>query len=418
MRVRPSRGSRALVATGAAALACTLAACGGSVAGSTAATVSSDDWDAVLAEADGQTVDWYYYGGDDRLNEVVEGTITARLADLGVTLNPVRVADTADALNKALGEQQAGRTSGGSVDAIWINGENFVTGVQAELWRCDWVQDLPNAQYVDLDDPAINTDFGVPIDGCESPWQQANSALVYDSAELGEADVVSVDSLLAWAKAHPGRFTYAAPPDFVGSMAVRTILYDTVGGVDELPAYDDDTYADVVAPLWARLNDVAPTLWRGGETYPNAFADVERLYADGEISAYLTYGPGVVGSQVSDGVFPDTTRETVLEGGNISNTSYLAIPANAADQAGALVLADVLMDPEIELAVYENAGIYPAVDLESLEPDLRRRFDDVTASASDSVLTPEELTVDAVPEITSDYSQRIEDDWRTEVLQR
>lgn len=198
-------------------------------AGGGASSAASDDWDAVLGEARGQTVDWYMYGGDQRLNRLVEGVVTDRLADLEVTLRQVRISDTADAVAQVLGERQAGRDSGGSVDAIWVNGENFATGVQADLWRCGWADDLPNARYVDLDAPEVATDFGVPTQGCEAAWQQASSALVYDSAELAEPDVASVDSLLAWAERNPGRFTYPAPPDFTGSMAVRTVLYDTAG---------------------------------------------------------------------------------------------------------------------------------------------------------------------------------------------
>ncbi len=76
--------------------------------------------------------------------------------------------------------------------------------MQADLWRCGWADELPNAEYVDLTDPAIEADFGVPVEGCEAAWQQASSALVYDSAELSSADVASVDALLAWAAKQPG----------------------------------------------------------------------------------------------------------------------------------------------------------------------------------------------------------------------
>ena len=152
---------------GVALGALTLTSCAGSSDPATAVPV--DDWQAVLDEAQGQTVDWFYYGGDDRLNDFVDGEVTDRLADLGVTLNPVRIEDTADAVDKVLGEQRAGRESGGSVDAIWLNGENFATGVQADLWRCGWADDLPNAEYVDLTDPAIETDFGVPVEDARPP---------------------------------------------------------------------------------------------------------------------------------------------------------------------------------------------------------------------------------------------------------
>ncbi len=420
-----------------------LAACGPGTAPDDAERATpASDWEAVLAEAEGQTVDWYMYGGDQRLNRLVRGVVRERLADLGVELRQVRVSDTAEALDTVLGEVRAGRTTGGSVDAIWVNGENFATGVQADLWRCDWAGDLPNARYVDLDSPAVATDFGVPTRGCEAAWQQASSALVYDGAALDDADVASLDALLAWAEQNPGRFTYAAPPDFTGSMAVRTLLYDTVGpgsvfealGVDgagggtdgggtgdqAAQEVDEDAYAEVVAPLWQRLRAVEPALWRGGETYPQSQEQVEKLYADGEISAFLTYGPGAIGSLVADGVFPPTTREAVPSVGNISNVSFVAVPRNAADQAGALVLANVLQEPEVQLALLEGAGIYPAVELDRLPSGLRRRFAEVTPGPAEgsSVLGPEELTADALPELPAAYIDRIEEDWEREVLQR
>ena len=399
---RPAgRPGRPLLLTAALAVTALLAsACGGEPDES--AAVDASDWDAVLAEAQGQSVDWYMYGGDQRLNDFVNGEVADRLAELGVSLNQVKITDTAEAVNKVLGEQQAGRTSGGSVDAIWVNGENFATGVQADLWACGWTADLPNAKHVDLDDPAVATDFGVPVEGCEAAWQQASSALVYDSAVLDETDVESVESLLAWTASEPGRFTHPAPPDFTGSAAAEG------GGLD------DDVYEQARDETFDRLLDAADGFWRGGETYPVSQEEVENLYADGEISAFLTYGPGAVSSLVEDGVFPGSTRETVLSVGNISNVSFVGVPANAEDRAGAMVLADVLQDPEVQLGLYEATGIFPVIDLDAVEPALAERF--AAVDAGPSVLSPEELTADALPELDSATLARIEDDWRARVL--
>jgi len=278
-----------------------LSACSGNGEAAVApAVVDSGDWPAVLAQARGQTVSFYAYGGDTTLNGFLSGYVSQALAQKGVTLEQVKISDTADAINTMLGEKQAGRTSGGSVDAVWVNGENFATGRD---------RDLPSARYVDYTDPAVTHDFGVPVDGCEAVWQQASSALVYDSAALGSADVASVSSLLAWATAHPGRFTYPALPDFTGSMAVRTVLYDAIGGPGGLPAtFDAASYAPAATALWARLNALAPSLWRGGATYPQSQEAVEKLYADGSISAYFTYGPGAVADRVRTGAFPSAPR--------------------------------------------------------------------------------------------------------------
>lgn len=415
---RPLRRHRAVL-TGLAGVL-VLAGCGGGEDAAVAETAPSSDWEAVLAEADGQSVNWYMYGGDDTLNAFVDDVVTPRLADLGVSLNQVRIDDTAEAVNKVLGEKQAGRTEGGSVDAIWINGENFATGVQADLWRCGWSQDLPNARYVDLDAPEVATDFGTPVDGCEAAWQQANSALVYDSAVLDEDDVASVDSLFAWAEAEPGRLAYPAPPDFFGSMAVRTVLYDTIGGPDSLldgePDPSSAAFTDATAATFERLNEIEPSLWRGGETYPQSQDDIEKLYSDGEISAFFTYGPGAVGTQVADGLYPDSTREAVLSVGNISNVSFVTIPANAAHQAGALVLANVLQEPEVQLALFEANGVYPAIDVASTPTDVQDAF--AAVETSPSVLPLDELLADARPELASAYLAAIEDGWLAEVQQK
>jgi putative spermidine/putrescine transport system substrate-binding protein len=303
------------------------------------------------------------------------------------------------------------------VDAIWINGENFATGKQADLWACGYPAELPNARYVDLADPAMATDFGVPVDGCESAWQRASSALVYDSARLGAADVASLEALAAWARANPGRFTYPAPPDFTGSMVVRTFLYDTARDPSALAgAFDAAAFPPLAQPLWSRLNDLEPALWRAGETYPTSQDAVEQLYATGEISAYFTYGPGTVSSKVADGVFPATTRTTVPDVGNIANTSYLAIPADAADRAAALVLANLLQDPQTQLRFYADGGIYPVIDLDRVPADVRAEFEAVDLGPS--VLPLAELSARSIPELDTGYAAAVDDGWTAQVLQR
>ncbi len=400
-----------------AALLALLAACGAPAAPAAPASPDPADWDAVLAQARGQTVRWYAYGGDEAYNRFIDGHVTAELAALGVTLQRVPVADTADAVNKVLGEQQAGRTADGTVDAVWINGENFATGKQAGLWFCGYPAQLPNARYVDAADPAVARDFGVPVDGCEAAWTRSNSALVYDSARLGPADVASLGALEAWARANPGRFTYPAPPDFTGSMAVRTFLYDTAGGPAPLTdAFDEARFAPLADRLFARLQALEPALWRSGTTYPTSQDAVEQLYATGEVAAYFTYGPGTVAAKVADGVYPAGTRAAVPDVGNIGNVANVAIPANSPHKAGALVLANLLQDPRSQLRFYADGGVYPVVALDRLPDDLRRQFAAVPVSAS--VPTLEQLTARAQPELDPAYVTAVDDGWTARVLQR
>lgn len=387
-----------------------------SAPGAATSTSAPSGWAAVLQAARGQRVSWYMYGGDDVLNGFVTGELSKRLRRYGVAVNQVKLTDTADAVNKLLGEKQAGRHPG-SVDLVWVNGENFATGKQANLWTCGYVGALPNTRYVDLSDPGISSDFGTPVQGCETPWQQADSALVYDGSKLAASDVASVASLSAWAKAHPGRFTYPAPPDFTGSMAVRTFLYDTAGG---RAALGDDpaapAFSRATGRLWNRLNALAPSLWRGGQTYPSTQNQTEKLYAEGEVDAFFTYGPGATADKVRTGTFPASTRQAVLSVGNIANTSFVAIPANAPHAAAAQVLANELLDPDVQLALFKANGSYPAIDLATLAPAQRQQF--AAVDLGPSVLPLAALAAHTVAELPAAAISRVDDGWKTYVLQR
>jgi putative spermidine/putrescine transport system substrate-binding protein len=372
-------------------------------------------WDDVLAEADGQTVDLWMYGGDQQGNAYVDDVLAPAAAERGVTLRRVPVTDTADAVNRVLSELQAG-TDDGSVDLVWVNGENFATGRQAGAWLCDWTAQLPSVEFTDPEDPLLTSDFGTPVDGCEAPWHRAQFVLAYDSAEVTDPPT-SMTALLDWIEANPGRFTYPAPPDFTGSAFLRQALYAVAGGPDRVPAEFDQAAFDELTPqLFARLAELAPSLWRGGETYPRDLAALEELYAGDQVAMTMTYGPATLAQQVASGALPASTRVLPLEDGTLGNASFLAVPVNAGDQAGALAVADLALSPEQQLAKADPAtwGQYPVVDLDRVPEDVRAGFAALPASP---VVPPfEELSRGADPELGAGWVAPLEDGWRSDVL--
>ena len=129
----------------------------------------------------------------------------------GIDLNQVRITDTVNAVDTVISETEAGEFASGSVDMIWINGENFKTMKNAGLLFCGYWDIMPSMANVDQGAGPIAFDFGTPVDECEVPWNQAQSAVFYNSALLPEPPV-DMDALLAHACANPGTFTYPAPP--------------------------------------------------------------------------------------------------------------------------------------------------------------------------------------------------------------
>lgn len=380
--------------------------------------VSADQpWQQVRADAEGQTVDLWMWGGDDRGNAYVDDVLAPAAADLGITLRRVPVADTKDAMRRLLAERAAG-SDDGTVDLVWVNGDNFATGQEAGAWLCGWSDDLPNMQYVADDDPLVAEDFGVAVDGCESPWHKAQFTLVYDSARVPDPPT-TVAGLLDWAQSHPGRFTYPAPPDFTGSVFVRQALYALSGGADDVPArFDQTAYDDLTPGLWERLRDLAPSLWREGRTYPRDQVALHRLYADGQVDLTMTYGPATLTQLVEDGTFPTTTRVLTVEDGTVGNASFLAIPASSPDQAGAMVVANLALSPEQQVAKADPSvwGQFTVLDSGLLDPQDAQAFADLPDS--DVVPPYDELSKNAQPELSSEWVSPLDEGWRREVLGR
>jgi len=101
------------------------------------------DWDAVTAEAQGQTVYWNAWGGSDVINDFI-AWIGEQAAEQGVTLEHVKLTDTAEAVSRVLAEKTAGKDEGGAIDLIWINGENFASMKAQDLLFGPWAEALPN----------------------------------------------------------------------------------------------------------------------------------------------------------------------------------------------------------------------------------------------------------------------------------
>ena len=318
-----------------------LAGCGGS----SSSTPTGGSWRQILAEARGQTVNWWLYGGDAATNAFVEDYVKPAAAKLGVTVKRVPVSDTVDAVNRVVAERKAGKSSGGAVDMIWINGENFVEGKGAGLWLDDWARKLPNSRYVDWSAPIINRDFQVPVAAQESPWQGAAFVYGYDTDTVASPPR-TFPALLAWAKAHPGRFTYPAPPDFTGAAFVRQVI-QRLGSVEKGLRF---------------LAELKPYQYEGGKQFPTSIDELDQLFANGQVDFDMSYNASFLNLGVKKGQFPSTVRPFLIGGGALQNTSYVTIPANAAHTAGAEVVANLLLEPRLQAAMANPAVLgTPAV---------------------------------------------------------
>jgi putative spermidine/putrescine transport system substrate-binding protein len=391
---------------------------------STAATADTADgealkamtWDEVTAEAKGGTVNLFMWGGSDTINAYVSGYVADRLtADYDITLNRVPITDAADIVNQVLTEKEAGVTDAGAVDLIWINGENFRSMKQGDLAFCGYTSLLPNDALIDWSNPAIANDFGVPVDGCEVPWNTVQFAFAHDSAKTPEPPR-DMAALITWIKANPGQFSYPAPPDFTGSAFLRHVFIHAAGGPESLLGpFDQAKFDATAAKTWAILNEIEPFLWREGTTYPTTVTQLNELFANGEVAFTFNYDPAQFGLAVQAGTYPETTRSFGLTDGTIGNTNYTLIPFNSPNKAAAMVAQNLLLSDEAQLekAKTEIWGAAPAIDIARISPEAQAGF--AAIKTHPSVVPATELAKAALPELQADWLTAIEKGWAENV---
>ncbi len=364
--------SRRAVAFAALAFAVTLAVM------ATPLHAQSADWARVLATARGQTVNFNAWAGDEKTNAFIAWVGDEADRRFGVKVNHVKLKDTAEAVTRVVAEKAAGRDAGGSVDLVWINGPNFLALKAQGLLYGPFAARLPNYRYVDTTHVRSNTvDFTIAVDGMESPWRRAQIVFVYDAARAPDPPR-SVAALLDWAKRHPGRTTHPDVHNFLGATFLKQALYELAPDPAALqsPA-TDATFAATTAPLWAWYDALRPALWRQGEQFPANGPAQRQLMNDGEIDLMISFNPAEAAVAQAAGQLPASVRTVVFDRGTIGNTSFVAIPYNAANKEGAMVVADLLLDPATQARAqdYRQMGNFTVLDLAKLPPAARERFD-------------------------------------------
>jgi putative thiamine transport system substrate-binding protein len=369
------------------------------------------DWQATLDAARGQTVYWNAWGGDERTNAFIAWVGEQTEARYGISIEHVRLSDTAEAVTRVISERAAGRDTGGSVDLIWINGPNFLAMKEQGLLFGPFVADLPNAAYVDLTLGAPATlDFTVPVEGMESPWRLARFVFSYDSARV-EAPPRSMAGFVDWAAANPGRMTHPDPSNFMGATFLKQALVELAPDPDALLApVTEESFAEQTAPLWTWYDALRPNLWRQGETFPENESVQQQLLNDGEIDIAMSFDPASTAAAITQGLLPETARVFVPEGGTIGNVSFVAIPYNAANAAGAQVVANHLLDPAVQARIQniEVLGSFSVLDPARLDEAARAAFDALPNTPA--LPTLEELGP-TLPEPHASWMTRLTEEW-------
>ncbi len=373
----------------------------------------SSSFPDVVKKAENTTVRFIMWGGSVSINRWVDSYVAPEVMKR-YKIKLVRIpADASIFVNKLLSEKRADKQQG-TMDLIWINGENFKNAKENGLLWGPVADRLPNfKKYVNPE--TVRYDFGYPVEGYEVPYGRAQFVFEYDSSKIKNPPD-TYDKLKKWIAANPGKMTYPRPPDFTGSAFIRQVFYATTGGYNQFQGEFSRDIFDKKKGLWLKyLNEIAPSLWNKGKTYPKNLAALDTLFERGEVLINMTYHQANAQNRIIEGRYPNTVRTFAMKDGSIYNTHFTAIPFNSPNKEGAMVVANFLLSPEAQLSknTPTNWGDFTALDMKRLESADREKFTNLDLGKATVPIS--KLEKYSVPEVSSDYLEALESEWEEKI---
>lgn len=371
-------------------------------------------FDELKEAAKGSTVTFYGWGGDELLNEWLDDVFApAMKEEYDITMERVPM-DIDQVLSQLSGELQAGEKDG-SIDMIWINGENFQSAKENNMLYGPFVEKLPNfEEYIDTESEDVTLDFAYPIEGYEAPYGKAQMVMIADTAVTPDLPK-NTDELKEFAENNKGKVTYPALPDFTGSVFVRNVIYDICGYEQFLDMEaDKETVKEAIEPALEYLRQLNPYLWNEGKTFPDSSTTMDNMFADGELVLNMTYDAFGTSIKIEDGTYTETTQSFQFDKGTIGNTNFMAIAANSGNKAGAMVAINEMMSPKIQADRYDTMKVLPVVDYDKLSDEQKEAFDKVDLGKGN--IPQDELLSKRLPEMPAKLVPIIEEIWLEEVV--
>lgn len=372
-------------------------------------------FETITTKAQNTTVHMMMWQGDPLINQYMSAWVVPEVKsrfNIDLQIAPGQGTEIVKVL---LSEKEAGKKNS-NLDLCWINGETFFQLRQIQALFGPFTSRLPNAKYIDFQNPFIGLDFQQPVDGYECPWGNVQLALICDSLRTPNPPL-TMDELEQWWRKNPGKFTI--PYEFTGMTLLKSWMIALAGGGNALDGpFDPQKYAVLSAKLWDFINRNKRYFWRSGETFPESVAAMHTMFVNQELDITMSNNDSEVDNKIQQNIFPTTAKSFVLKSGTIQNSHFLGIPAQAVNKAGAMTVINFLISPEAQLHKLKPKvwGDGSVLAMDKLPAEFQTQFLDVSTrknSTMRAIIQPY-----ALKEPAPEYMVRLYEDFRKKVIEQ
>ena len=224
---------------------------------------------------------------------------------------------------------------------------------------------IPNAEGVTAEPVAAK--------GKIQPYRGTTVILAYNSNVISEDELpTTMDELVEWIKAHPGRFAYNTPgTGGAGDSFIRTSIYNFIDDPSALMS-DDPKWEEQWDEGFAFLKDLHPYMYKSGDTivYPNKNQGTLDLLTQGEIDMCPNWADMVL-SQRKAGTVPENIKIATIEPSFTGSVQGIGIPSFSGNVPGAHAFINYILSPEAQTILVQDMAAIPlktdGVDLTGAE---------------------------------------------------
>jgi putative spermidine/putrescine transport system substrate-binding protein len=220
-----------------------------------------------------------------------------------------------------------------------------------------------------------------PVKGAAIPYRGSSVVLAYNSSQVANPPK-TLSALLAWIKAHPGKFTYNSPntggsgysfaETVVDSTLPQNVITQMVQGY---PAQLESQWK----PGLDLLHSLNQYVYQG--VYPNGNQAVLDLLAKGEIWVAPVWSDQSL-TALKTGALPKTIKLAQISSPSFTGgAAYLGVPKTAKNKVDVYKFVNYVLSPAAQTTIINVMSGFPALPLKYLPKAVQNQFADVAANS-------------------------------------
>jgi putative spermidine/putrescine transport system substrate-binding protein len=219
-----------------------------------------------------------------------------------------------------------------------------------------------------------------PVKGAAMPYRGSSVVLAFNTDHVASPPK-TLDGLIAWIKANPGKFTDNAPnTGGSGHSFVETVLSKYVPANVQTQMVNG--YVPDLESNWKQGFDVLKSLkgsiYQG--VYPNGNQEVLNMLGKGLIWVAPVWSDQALSAKASGLLGPSIHLSQISSPSFNGGAAYMAIPKTARSKSEVYKFANFILQSKMQVAIVNAMSGYPAVNVKYLPSSVQTKFSSLQAN--------------------------------------